>query len=135
MEAWFFFIVFIIFPCVCTIIFFIATAINTAQDNKKRKAHPQFYCWIDELNGLISQSVKYHNQHIAPLKRLVDNILKEWKYYDEEMRFNKGVDLELYRKNIQRHQRMLDSMKADEERLRRIIRKYNAKHHLEEDNW
>ena len=131
MELWFFFIVFIILPCVCLIIFFISTAINTAQDNKKRKAHPQFYAWIAELNERISQSVKYHNINIVPLKRLVDNILKEWEYYDEEMRFRKGADLELYRMNIQRHQRVLDNMRAEENRLRELIRKYNKEHNLE----
>lgn len=132
---WFFFIVFIIFPCVCVIIFFIVMAINTAQDNKKRKAHPQFYSWIAELDEKISQSVKYYNTNITPLKREIDNILREWNYYDEEMRFHRGADLELYRIHVQRHERVLDNMRAEEKRLRETIRKYNAEHHLEEDNW
>lgn len=132
MELWFFFIVCIILPCVCLIIFFIATAVNTNRENKRRREHPQFYAWIAELNDLISQSVKYHNTNIAPLKRLIDNILREWNYYDEDNRFRLGADLELYRMNIQRHQRVLDKMKAEENRLRDLIREYNAKHHLEE---
>lgn len=133
MELWFFFIVCIILPCVCAFIFFISTAINTSRENKQRKEHPQFYAWIAELNELVSKSVKYHNTNIVPVKREIDNILREWHYYDEEMRFRMGADLELYRKHIQRHQRVLDNMKVDEKRLRELIRKYNAEHHLEKD--
>lgn len=100
------------------------------KEKKKKKAHPYYFQKLEELNELLSESCNYYNTEIAPLKRLIDRILKEWDYYPEEMRERKFDELALYRKRIHEHQQVCDGMDAKSDELRAEIKAYNEKHHL-----
>lgn len=121
------------FAFICIAIISIWGWVQTYKEKQKRKAHPYYFQKLKELNDLISESCSYYNTEIAPLKRLIDRILKEWDYYPEEMRERKTDELELYRRRIHEHQQVCDKMDMKKNELRAEMKAYNEKYHLYEE--
>lgn len=98
--------------------------IQEMRDKREQKNHPQFFKDAEKLNELVRHEIHYYNDNVAPLKRLIDNIVAEWDYYPEELKERKGPELELYRKKYQTEKEVCDNMneKIDAERER--LRKY-----------
>lgn len=104
--------------------------LNNYRDKRDRRNHPKFFEMTAELNEMVSNHYHYHNDNVAPLIRLVDQILNEWHYYPEEMQIRKGEELELYRRRIQEHKAVLAEMDSKADILREEIRAYNRIHHV-----
>lgn len=111
----------------CTII----DAVCEHKELKKRKAHPQFYGWIDELENIGNQITIFHNKNISPFEKLIDDIVKNWKYYPAELRGVKKDELELFRLRLYQYKEVEKSMKEQEQELLEKIKAYRAEHNLE----
>ena len=98
---------------------------------KKRKKHPQFYGWIDELENIGNQITIFHNKNISPFEKLIDDIVKNWKYYPAELREVKKDELELFRLRLYQYKEVEKSMKEQAKELREKIKAYNAEHNVE----
>lgn len=97
--------------------------VRDVRDAKEQKNHPQFFKDANELNKLVKHEIHYYNNNVAPLKRLIDNIVAEWDYYPEELKERKGPELELYRRKYQTEKEVCDNMNekiyVERERLRK----------------
>jgi hypothetical protein len=105
--------------------------IQDVRDKNELKNHPQFFEDAKALNELITREIHYFNNKVAPLKRLIDEIVAEWDYYPEEMKERKGADLELYRRRYQEEKVVTDSMNRqidiERERLREYAKENNIR--------
>lgn len=105
--------------------------IQDVRDKNERKNHPQFFEDAKALNELVTREIHYFNNKVAPLKRLIDEIVAEWDYYPEEMKERKGADLELYRRRYQEEKAVTDSMDRqidiERERLREYAKENNIR--------
>ena len=109
----------------------IIDAVCDHKELKKRMAHPQFYGWIEELGDVRNQITIFHNKNISPFEKLIDDIVKNWKYYPAELRAVKKDELELFRLRLYQYKEMEKSMKEQEQELLEKIKAYRAKHNLE----
>ena len=98
--------------------------VRDVRDNREQKNHPQFFKDAEKFNELVRHEVRYYNGNVAPLRKLIDNIVAEWDYYPEELKERKGPELELYRRRYQTEKEVCDKMneKINAERAR--LRKY-----------
>lgn len=105
--------------------------IEDVRSKKELKNHPQFFEDAKALNELIAREMHYFNNKVAPLKRLIDEVVAEWDYYPEEMKERKGADLELYRRRYQEEKAVTDSMNRqidiERERLREYAKENNIR--------
>ena len=103
--------------------------IQDVRSKNELKNHPQFFEDAKALNELIGREIRYFNNKVASLKRLIDEIVAEWDYYPEEMKERKGADLELYRRKYQEEKAVTDSMNRqidiERERLREYAKQNN----------
>ena len=109
----------------------ICNAVVEHKELEKRKEHPQFYSWIDELENIGNQITIFHNKNISPFEKLIDDIVKNWKYYPAELREVKKDELELFRLRLYQYKEVEKSMKEQEKELREKIKAYNAEHNVE----
>lgn len=109
----------------------IYTLINKKIEAKRRKKHPQLWKWFEECNEKSFESARWYNMHIAPAKRSIDVILREWDYYSIEIRNQKEMDLEILRQSIDSATTVYVGMEANVESLREKIRKYVKEHDLQ----
>lgn len=98
---------------------------------KRRKKHPQLWKWFEECNEKGFESARWYNMHIAPAKRSIDVILREWDYYPIEIRIQKEADLEVLRQSINSAMSVYVGMNTNIESLREKIRKYVKEHDLQ----
>ena len=105
--------------------------IQDVRSKNELKNHPQFFEDAKALNELIGREIRYFNNKVASLKRLIDEIVAEWDYYPEEMKERKGADLELYRRKYQEEKAVTDSMNRqidiERERLREYAKQNNIR--------
>lgn len=109
----------------------IYNAVVEHKELEKRKKHPQFYSWISELENIENQITIFHNKNISPFEKLIDDIVKNWKYYPAELRKVKKDELELFRLRLYQYKEVEKSMKEQEQELLEKIKAYRAEHNLE----
>ena len=109
----------------------IVDAIFEHKELKKRKAHPQFYGWIAELNEMVGEEVRYHNNEIAPLKREIDKMIAEMPYLTAEKQVQMIGVLEEYKEVLADRKYELKRMEFESAKLRNRIKEYNREHNLE----
>lgn len=109
----------------------ICNAVMEHKELEKRKAHPQFYSWIAELEDIGNQTAVFRNKNIRPLEKLIDDIVENWKYYPAELREVKKDELELFRLRLYQYREVEKSMQEQAKELREQIKAYNAEHNVE----
>ena len=63
--------------------------------NAKRKMiHPELYKWFDEVHEKGNECIQWYNNEIAPYKRQVDIILRDWNYYTKKEKEKKKREIE-----------------------------------------
>lgn len=114
--------------------FAISNIINLCYDYteaKRKKAHPDLWVWFDECNEAGDAECLYHNDNIAPLKRKIDNIIKNWNYYTAETKSQKEQELENLRKQLETHNAIYSAMCAETKKIRDKIHNYVEQHDLD----
>lgn len=109
----------------------IMCAIDDRKDAKRRKAHPDLYRWFDEADEKGSECIRWHNREIAPRKRQIDAILRDWDYYTAEERAQKEKELEELRNRIYLANITDRTLEEEREAICNKIRKYVADNNLE----
>lgn len=104
--------------------------VKTIED-KRKKAHPQLWHWFDECNEAVQEECRWHNAQIAPLKKKIDTILREWNYYTAEAKLQKEEELENLRKAIESADKVYVKMHNKTEVIRSKIHNYVEEHDLE----
>lgn len=100
--------------------------------NKQRRAeHPIFFKLNDSLRKLDVDSIRLHNNEIAPRRRQIDRIIKELPYLTEELRAQKDIELENIREEIQFWNIERGVYEEKIEQLREEIREYVASNNVE----
>ena len=100
-------------------------------DTKRKKAHPDLWTWFDECDEAGSAECHYYNDNIAPLKRKIDNIIKNWNYYTAETKSQKEQELENLRKELETHELVYSMMCAETQKIRDKIHNYVEQHDLD----
>ena len=129
-----FLVAMVIFGGCVLVAWLICTVINAIFEHKeleKRKAHPQFYGWIAELNEKAYEKINFHNKEIAPLKKEIDRLLAEQPYYTAEKQVQVLDFLEECREALADRQYELKRMEFEIAKLRCRIKEYNREHNLE----
>lgn len=98
---------------------------------KRKKAHPDLWVWFDECDKAGKAECHYHNDNIAPLKRKIDNIIKNWNYYTAETKSQKEQELENLRKQLETHELVYSMMCAETQDIRDKIHNYVEQHDLD----
>lgn len=76
-------------------------AYYTKREAKRKAEHPQLYELFDQVNTKSTESVRWYNKEIAPRKREIDRILKEWDYYTADTKRKREQELEELREGIE----------------------------------
>lgn len=100
-------------------------------ENRRKKAHPQLWKWIEECNEKGAEESRWYNAMVAPLKDKIDAILREWNYYSTETRVQKTKELEGLRLAVEDAMEVYKEMCADTQTLRDAIHSYVEEHDLE----
>ncbi len=100
-------------------------------EEERKKTHPQLWSWFDECDDAEQEECRWHNAQIAPLKKKVDAILREWDYYTAETKLQKEEELENLRKAIEVADVVYREMHNKTEVIRSKIHDYVEEHDLE----
>lgn len=100
-------------------------------EKKRKNAHPQLWVWFDECDEAGQEECRWHNAQIAPLKKKIDAILREWDYYTAETKLQKEEELENLRKAIESADKVYIEMHNKTEAIRSKIHDYVEEHDLE----
>lgn len=100
-------------------------------DAKRKKAHPDLYRWFDEAHEKGGECIRWYNNEIAPRKRQVDAILRDWNYYTAEEREQKEKELEELRNRIYLANITDRVLEEEKKAICDKIRKYVADNNLE----
>lgn len=131
---------FILSCVVITVLFFIALIFFTDritgwyydnQDKKRRREHPELYKLFDAVNKKGGECCRWYNEQIAPKKREIDNILKDWDYYTDERKTQKEVELKKLREGIQIAETIDKTLESELVELREQTKDYVKKHNVE----
>ena len=109
----------------------ILAAVEDYKDVKRRKMHPDLYRWFDEADKKGSESIIWYNHEIAPRKKQIDAILRDWDYYTAKEREQKEKELEELRNRIHRANIAYRVLEEEKETICDKIRKYVADKNLE----
>lgn len=91
----------------------------------KRKAeHPELFRLFDAVYERSTMSCQWYNKEIAPRKRQVDAILKEWNYYTEKTKSEKEQELEELREAIELARVTENLIDGELQDLRQQVRDY-----------
>ena len=104
-----------------------------AQDriNAKRKTeHPELFKLFEAVGERSTMSCQWYNKEIAPRKRQVDSILKEWNYYTEKTKSEKERELEELREAIELARVTENLIDGELRDLRQQVRDYITKHEI-----
>lgn len=93
-------------------------------DKRREKQHPKLYKMFEEIHEIGSEICVLHNKQILPLKQKIDRILAEMPYFSKAEKFLQERILESLRCEI--HDLTIQERKliAQEEEIRKEIRKY-----------
>lgn len=97
----------------------------------KRKAeHPELFKLFEAVHERSTMSCQWFNKEIAPRKRQVDAILKEWNYYTEKTKSEKEKELEELREAIELARVTENLIDGELRDLRQQVRDYITKHEI-----
>ena len=93
-------------------------------DKRREEQHPKLYKMFEEVHEIGSEICLLHNKQILPLKQKIDRILAETPYFPEAEKISEERVLESLR--CEAHDLTLQERKliAQEEEVRKEIRKY-----------
>ena len=99
--------------------------------NAKRKAeHPELFKLFEMVYERSTMSCQWFNKEIAPRKRQVDAILKEWDYYTEKTKSEKEKELEELREAIELARVTENLIDGELRDLRQQVRDYITAHEI-----
>ena len=61
---------------------------------KRKRTHPELYKWFNEAHEKGEECIQWYNNEIAPYKRQVDIILRDWNYYTKKEKEQKEREIE-----------------------------------------
>ena len=97
----------------------------------KRKAeHPELFKLFEMVYERSTMSCQWFNKEIAPRKRQVDAILKEWNYYTEKTKSEKEKELEELREAIELARVTENLIDGELRDLRQQVRDYITAHEI-----
>ena len=121
-----FMLIFISIPAILAILIFISFIINEIKYKKIKKKYPEVFELIKEREKSMSNSCKFYNEKILPLKNKIDYILNEQKYLTEEKSKSLNDELEILRVELAYLKETYDKVKKEEhllnEEIENIIR-------------
>lgn len=101
------------------------------QDKKRQREHPELYRLFDAVNEKGGECCHWYNEQIAPKKREIDNILKDWNYYTDERKIQKEAELKKLREELQVAEAMDNVLESELVELREQTKDYVKKHNVE----
>lgn len=116
-----FILIFMSIPTILTILIFISFIINEIKYKKIKKKYPKVFELIKEREKSMSNSCKFYNEKILPLKNKIDYILNEQKYLTAENQKNLNNELETLRLELKYLQEIYDKMEKEEDLLKEEI--------------
>lgn len=116
-----FMLIFISIPAILTILILISFIINEIKYKKIKKKYPEVFELIKEREKSMSNSCKFYNEKILPLKNKIDYILNEQKYITVENKKNLNNELETLRLELKYLQEIYDKMEKEEDLLKEEI--------------
>lgn len=88
------------------------------KENKERELYPEYYAEEEKISKLKSESQSYYWTNIYNLRKEIDDIIEDMKYYPAESRAIKETELEKlriqYRDNVREYNRMEYEIKMRE---------------------
>ena len=100
-------------------------------ETKRKQAHPNLWVWFEECDEAGAEECRWYNAQIAPLKKKVDAILREWDYYPTDTKSKKEEELENLRKAIESANKVYTVMHNKTEAIRTKIHNYVEENDLE----
>ena len=97
---------------------------------KRRAEHPELFKLFEAVSERSTMSCRWYNKEIAPRKRQVDAILKEWNYYTEKTKSEKEKELEELREAIELARVTENLIDGELRDLRQQVRDYIIKHEI-----
>lgn len=101
------------------------------QDKKRRREHPELFRLFDMVDEKAGECCHWYNEQIAPMKREIDNILKDWDYYTDARKGQKEAELKRLREDLQVAQTMDNVLESELVELREQTKDYVKKHNVE----
>ena len=99
--------------------------------NAKRKMiHPELYKWFDEAHEKGNECIQWYNNEIAPYKRQVDIILRDWNYYTSREKEQKEREIEELNNHIYVANITDKMLEEEREAICNKIKKYVADNNL-----
>lgn len=103
----------------------------TKREAKRKAQHPQLYELFNQVNTKSTESTRWYNKEIAPRKREIDAILKEWDYYTAETKRQKEQELEELREAIELATITKKIIEDELRDLRMQVREYIVRNNVE----
>ena len=103
----------------------------TKREEKRKAQHPHLYELFEQTNAKSTESCHWYNKEIAPRKKRIDTILKDWNYYTAETKSKKEQELEELREAIELAtitEKIIDDELLD---LRKQVREYIIKNEID----
>lgn len=100
-------------------------------DKQRRAEHPTFFKLEDDLRKLNVDSIRLHNNEIAPRMNQIDYIIEALPYLTKELRAQKDIEMENIREEIQFWNIERGVYEEKIEQLREEIREYVASNNVE----
>lgn len=101
------------------------------QNKKRRREHPELFRLFDMVDEKAGECCHWYNEQIAPMKREIDNILKDWDYYTDARKEQKEAELKRLREDLQVAQTMDNVLESELVELREQTKDYVKKHNVE----
>ena len=101
------------------------------QDKKRRREHPELFRLFDMVDEKAGECCHWYNEQIAPMKREIDNILKDWDYYTDARKEQKEAELKRLREDLQVAHTMDNVLESELVELREQTKDYVKKHNVE----
>ena len=101
------------------------------RDKKRQKEHPELYRLFDMVDEKAGECCRWYNQQIAPKKREIDYIFKDWDYYTDERKIQKEAELKRLREDIQTAETIDKVLHSELVELRKQTKDYVKKHNVE----
>ena len=100
------------------------------RDKKREREHPELYRLFNMVDEKSGECCHWYNEQIAPKKREIDNILKDWDYYTDERRTQKEAELKRLREDIQTAETIDKVLHSELVELREQTKDYVKKHNV-----
>ena len=112
------------------LLFWIMDKYYAKREAKRRAEHPELFKLFKAVHERSTMSCQWYNKEIAPRKRQVDAILKEWNYYTEKTKSEKEQELEELREAIELAKVTENLIDGELRDLRQQVRDYITAHEI-----